>query len=452
MKSRLFWKILLAFWATFLFILQGVWMAYAMLWGDRSSYEWTVAQTIAPYQLAAAQLAIERGGPDKLAEVAQGWAHQGRDEPDWNRLAIAAADGPLPRDDPHAMRVRAVDPEARAWDISYTMPTEKWRDARDGGLAAWLYVPLEWAVPAACGGLLFSAALAWYLTRPIRLLRQGFQSLAGGRLDTRLRPQMGRRRDEIADMATDFDGMAERLQQLVGARDRLLHDVSHELRSPLARMSLAVALAEKDSGILTEPLRRIALEVGRLDRLVGELLSLSRHESGPGEPDAYFDMRSLAAAVVADAAFEARASGVEIALRADVAGQMLMRGSAELIRRALENVIRNAVQFSPKGGRIDVALRLDGAARRVELAVADQGPGVPPHDLERMCEPFVRLADGGQRQGYGLGLAIASRAVESHAGRLAIANRPAGGLLVTLSLPASDVAPELAERVSGENA
>lgn len=450
MRSRLFWKILLGFWITFLCILQGVWMAYAILWGDRASYEWSMAQEIAPYQISAAKLAIERGGPAKLEEVSREWG-----DPRWSQLSVSEATA-LPASSAGAeaetVRARAVAPDGKAWEITLAMPSEKWGDSWEERRESWLHLPFEWAVPAALGGLLFSALLAWYLARPIRLLRQGFQSLAGGRLETRLRPRMGSRRDEIADMATDFDGMAERLQQLVGARDRLLHDVSHELRSPLARVSLAVALAEKDPRAPKEPLHRIAVEVARLDKLVGELLSLSRRESRASELDAWLDMPSLVDAVVADARFEARAKNVEIAMRNGAGERMLVQGNAELIRRAIENVLRNAVKFSPDGGCIDVALSLDEPAQRMQLSVSDRGPGVPEPDLERMVEPFVRLEDNGRRQGYGLGLAIARRAIESHHGRLGIANRPEGGLVATLTLPLPAVAPDLVERVFEEDA
>lgn len=443
MRSRLFWKILLGFWLTILCMLQGVWMAYAVLWGERESYDWSVAQIVAPYQLTAARLAIEAGGIARLEEVSRGW-----DDHEWNRLSVAEAGAAeRPPDGSGVVSVEATDPDARVWRLSYTMPAEKWRDAhRDHGYS-WFYLPLEWAIPAGLGGLLFSAALAWYLTRPIELLRRGFRKLAGGQLNTRLQPGIGRRRDEIADLAQDFDRMAERLQQLVAARDQLLHDVSHELRSPLARLNLAVALAgRKDGGEgSAPPLARIEAEVARLDKLVGELLSLSRRESGAAELDSYFDMRELADAVVADARFEAGAKDIAIECQARGASPALVQGDAELIRRALENVVRNAVQHSTAGGRVDVRLDLDAAAHRVIVEVADRGPGVPDEDRERMAEPFVRLRAGEARAGYGLGLAIARRALHSHGGTLRFANRAGGGLCATLSLPLADVAPHLAD-------
>ncbi|ENO86981.1 integral membrane sensor signal transduction histidine kinase [Thauera linaloolentis 47Lol = DSM 12138] len=439
--SRLFWKILLGFWLTFLLMLQGVWMAYAVMWGERESYDWSVAQIVAPYQLSAARLAIEAGGLTRLEQVSQDWEGH-----EWNRLSVTEAGAAEPPPDGSGgVSIEATDPEARVWRLNYTMPAEKWRDSYRDHSYSWLYLPLEWAIPAGLGGLLFSAGLAWYLARPIELLRRGFRKLADGQFSTRLRPGVGRRRDEIADLARDFDRMAERLQQLIDARDRLLHDVSHELRSPLARLNLAAALAGREGGCAKDALRRIETEVARLDRLVGELLSLSRRESGTAEVDTYFDLRDLTDTVLADARFEAEARKIAIEFRDRDTHRALIQGDAELIRRALDNVVRNAVQHSAAGDRIEVGLRLDNATRSVTLEVADRGPGVPDSDLERMAEPFVRLSAAQSRQGYGLGLAIARRALHSHGGTLHFANRAGGGLLATLSLPLADVASHLAD-------
>jgi two-component system OmpR family sensor kinase len=162
------------------------------------------------------------------------------------------------------------------------------------------------------GALFFSGVLAFYLTRPVQRIRKGFASLAGGDLATRLRPQIGRRRDEIADLAKDFDTMAERLQQLVLMRDQLLHDVSHELRSPLARLNQAIALVRQDPANTDTSLRWIETEIRRLDELVGELLSLARAESGESSRDQYFDLPALIDTVVANANFEARAQSVTV--------------------------------------------------------------------------------------------------------------------------------------------
>ena len=492
MRSRLFWKILLGFWVTLLLILQGVWIAYSVFWVDRWTYEYGVARIVAPYQLSAARLAIESGGLPRLDVLKTHWLEQERarerdrardleraetgdhdqdeskaaakdgpkqeeneadkeaekEKENWLRLTVLPAGvAPLPADDSQTQRARAVDPEGRAWDISYVLPPRNRREAWSLSDFLPYYLSAEWMIPSVLCGLLFSAVLAWYLTRPIQGLRTGFRHLADGRLDTRLQARMGRRRDEIADLASDFDRMAERLQQLIQAREQLLHDVSHELRSPLARLNLAVALAGHGEGAAREPLQRIQAEVRRLDVLVGELLSLSRRESGESELDAYFEMHTLVEAVIDDVSFEAAARGVPITKRIEASPHTLIQGSAELIRRAVENVVRNAVQFSAEGDIVQVSLSVAEAGRCVTVQVTDQGPGVAEADLQRMLEPFVRLQGEAKRQGYGLGLAIASRAVHSHRGRLAVANRPGGGLIVTLDLPLADVAPDLVEGI-----
>jgi two-component system OmpR family sensor kinase len=186
-------------------------------------------------------------------------------------------------------------------------------------------------------GLLFSAALAWYLTRPLKTLSQAFANVAAGKLDTRVGPQMGKRRDEIADLGADFDRMAEQLKSLVSAQRQLLHDVSHELRSPLGRLQLAVGLARQQPERIATSLDRIELEASRLDSLVGEILTISRLEAnGEQHWDEYFDLYELVDSVVADARFEADNAGVALSLeQQDGSAEALMRGRAELMHSAL---------------------------------------------------------------------------------------------------------------------
>ena len=284
--------------------------------------------------------------------------------------------------------------------------------------------------------LVFSATLAAYMTRPIDRLRRGFHDLAHGALGTRLGPGMGRRRDEIADLARDFDSMAERLEQLVAGRDRLLHDVSHELRSPLARMSVAMGLARQNPERTAEALEQIEADGARLNAIVGDLLSLSRAEAGaPGE-EIYFDIAALLEVICADARFEAQPRGVGVELTvdralADPAQAPLVAGAPELIRRALENVIRNALRFSPAGGQVEVDARLHSG--RIVIEVRDHGPGAAPSLRASMFDPFVK--GGGESSGVGLGLAIARRALIAHGGKVEAVGPDDGGLLVRITLP-----------------
>lgn len=286
---------------------------------------------------------------------------------------------------------------------------------------------------ALAASLLFSLGLAWYLTRPVRHLQRATRALADGSLDTRVLPRMGRRRDEIADLGRDFDHMATRLQALVVAQQRLLHDVSHELRSPLARLGVAVALARQQPEKLETALARIERESARLDALVGELLTLSRINAGVDMgPEKDVDIFELIQQVVSDANFEA-SEGRKVILHADAIPHIF--GREELLRRALENVVRNALRFSPPNGEIQVTVRTQN--NEIVMRICDQGPGMDDLLLASVFEPFVRGAQSptGARAGYGLGLAIAKHAVETHKGTILAGNQDEGGLCVIIKLP-----------------
>jgi two-component system OmpR family sensor kinase len=290
--------------------------------------------------------------------------------------------------------------------------------------------------------LVSSALLAAYLTRPIRHLRRAFADAADGRLDARVAPLMGRRRDEIAGLGEDFDRMAERLQKLIVSQRRLLHDVSHELRSPLARLQAAVGLARQDPARTAAMLDRIERDTQRLDALVGELLTLARLEANAGDSARQeVALGELLQEVVEDARFEAQARGREVRLDAPDGPVPIARANPEWLQRALENVIRNAVRHTADGSAVEVSLRAGspgggrGTPPPIVIVVSDRGPGVPPEQLEAIFEPFHR--GGGATDGHGLGLAIARRALAAHRGTITAANRAGGGLQVTMTLPAT---------------
>lgn len=247
-----------------------------------------------------------------------------------------------------------------------------------------------------------------------------------------MRPLIQGRRDEIADLGDEFDRMAQQLQKLVAAQRRLLHDVSHELRSPLARLQAAIGLARQDPARLAASLDRIEREAARLDELVGEVLALARVEggtaAGAAEP---VDLADLVATIAADARFEAEASGRQVALES--AERVPVRGRAELLHRAVENVVRNAVKYTAEGSTVEI--RLAAHADRARLTVRDRGPGIPPGDVERIFEPFYRSAASPSPEGFGLGLAIAHAAIAAHGGAIRAENAAGGGLAVTMELP-----------------
>jgi two-component system OmpR family sensor kinase len=274
--------------------------------------------------------------------------------------------------------------------------------------------------------------LAWYLVRPIRSLRWAFDAAAAGRLETRVSPLMGRRRDEIADLGRDFDRMAQQLQALVNAQRRLLHDVSHELRSPLARLQAAIGLARQSPATLEASLERIEREATRLDSMVGEVLTLARLESGTAsQARERVDLAYIAASIAEDARFEAQSQNRDV--RFSASGDVPVIGSADLLHRAIENVVRNAVKFTREGTTVEV--RVQTSRTSAVLIVTDHGPGITPSELAKVFDPFYRGDAGQGTSGFGLGLAIAQRAVDAHGGAIRAANVVGGGLQVEIELP-----------------
>jgi len=292
-------------------------------------------------------------------------------------------------------------------------------------------------LPVATGGtiaLVLSALLAWSLSRPLRLLRLAFADAAAGQLESRVTPMLGRQRDEFAALARDFDRMAEQLQALLGSQQRLLHDVSHELRSPLARLQVAAALLQRSPENQALALQRIEREVHRLDALVAQVLTLARLESSAPLADVReVDVMALLACVVDDARFEALSHERDVRLTAPCES-LAMRANGELLLRAFENAVRNAVRHTAPGTAVEVTARLCAPAR-LRVEVADRGPGLPPEAMERVFEPFVRLQAVPEDNGAGLGLAITRRAVLAHGGCARAQARAGGGLCIVFELP-----------------
>ena len=282
--------------------------------------------------------------------------------------------------------------------------------------------------------LIFGAVLARHITNPIRLLSRAFHDAAEGHLETRISPAMGHRRDEVAALGKDFDRMASQLQLLIGAQQRLLHDVSHELRSPLARLQAAIGLARQNPQRKEAMLERIERETERLDTLVGELLTLARLESGAALSREKVDLIELLAAIADDAQFEAQANDRDVCFKAE--GHFIAEVGAELIYRAFENVIRNAVKFTTPGSTVEIGAEIGADGKTLAVRVADRGPEVPPEEIERIFGAFYRGSGAPQTPGFGLGLAIARRAIESHGGTITAASREGGGLEFRIRLPA----------------
>ena len=277
--------------------------------------------------------------------------------------------------------------------------------------------------------------LARSLTSPIRRLRQATRQFAAGDLSTRVSHQI-KGKNEIAGLANDFDEMAGKIETLVGTQKRLLRDISHELRSPLARLGVALELVRQDSSQESrqKALGRIELEAARMNEMIGQLLSLARLEAGDSElPRAEFDLCALLSDLVRDADYEARNRKIKVTFKGPET--TVVSGYEDLLARALENIIRNGIRYTGDGTQVNVELIRN--SDMLLIRVADQGPGVPDEALEKLFEPFYRIADARDRQsgGTGIGLAIAEQAVRLHAGSISASNRPEGGLLVQISLP-----------------
>jgi len=286
--------------------------------------------------------------------------------------------------------------------------------------------------------------LARYLAAPVDRLRLATRQLAAGDLNVRVLPALKGRQDDLGLLAADLDSMAERLRLLLEAKQQLLRDVSHELRSPLARLQLALSLASREPSGVERHLARIAREAERLEQLIARTLKLASLER-PGHTleQARVDVGELLQTIAADVAIEAAARGCQVQLAAD--GELAVSGDPELLRSAFENVIRNAVRFSPTRGAVVISARRRPADERpqgglIDVIVRDHGPGVPEKDLGLIFEPFYRVDAARGHEGTGgegLGLAIASRAVALHGGHIVARNAEGGGLAVSITLSAT---------------
>ncbi|MEZ5428016.1 MAG: ATP-binding protein [Pyrinomonadaceae bacterium] len=277
-------------------------------------------------------------------------------------------------------------------------------------------------------------ALALYLTSPISKLRLATQKFAEGDLQTRVGGKVGKRHDEISALAKDFDDMAERIEALVTAEKRLTQDISHELRSPLARLNVALELARAKANDSTKPLiERIETESNRLNEMLSRLLTLSKLETGSGSFEKHeVNLTKLSEQVAADADFEAQAHKKKVKiLQKD---EVRVFGNESLLRSAIENVLRNAVRYTRDASAVEVSLKKNG--KNAIVSVRDFGPGVPEDELQKLFKPFYRLQTARDRKtgGIGLGLAIAERAVNAHHGSIAARNLQ-DGLVVEIELP-----------------
>ena len=294
------------------------------------------------------------------------------------------------------------------------------------------FIPVAAAVVAS---LVFAALLAWYFSRPILSLRQAFNAASHGDLTPRFAHGARLGGDELNDLGRDFDHMTSQLRTLIERQTRLLHDVSHELRSPLARLQAAIGLAHQQPERMLSYMERIERESMRMDQLLGELLTLARLEAGAlrtsQDP---IDMAELIEQVLDDAQFEAKVRQRQIQQKGTA--EVTVIGQTALLARAIENILRNAIKHSPVDSVVQLELVPDLQAHTLVIRVIDQGAGVPSAELDAIFQAFYRGHNMPKDiEGHGLGLAIAQQVVLAHGGSIRARNQATGGLCVELVLP-----------------
>ena len=445
----LFLRIFLSFWLSMLLV-GAILVAVAMTSDPRAAELARLQRNLTSYG-AAAVAALEAGGEPALADFTARLEREKHIELFLFRNDIS----PLPdRHYPRGLRALAAfaastgEPQARpgrhGWWVAFPLeqdyvvaaeipprtPLQRFLDPHRMGLRL--------GIAFLVGGLV-CFFLARSLTAPIRRLRRATRQFAAGRLSTRVGGEV-RGKNEIAALALDFDRMAERIEDLVGSQQRLLRDISHELRSPLARLGVALELARQEANepVRRKALDRIALEAERMNGMIAQLLDLTRLESGAPAERSAVDLAELVRRVAEDARFEAQSRGRAVVLQPGP--PTVIRANPELLQRAVENVVRNGVHYTAPGTAVEVGLSRRTADGAVVVRVRDHGPGVPEEELAKIFRPFYRVAFARDRQsgGTGIGLAIAERAVRLHGGTLTAVNAEGGGLAVEIALPVAE--------------
>jgi two-component system OmpR family sensor kinase len=387
----------------------------------------------------------------------QGWLEGHRNAPGDRELFVVGPNGQdilgraLPESAAHRLALLGRDPLPGNFRPSRVAPQII---AGDGAIYTVLLMPRRPSIFGALSlpaisltiliiALVVSALTSWWLadhlTAPIRRIQAGARALASENLDVRVSAGLEGRKDELAVLARDFDAMADQLRANRTATTQLLRDISHELRSPLARMRVALGLARQPPADFPRQLDRLEREVERLDAMISQVLKLARlHGTDALLEREPFELDEVIEEVVRDANFEGAVKNCGVNLQGATNAAVL--GNRELLRSAIENVLRNAVHYSPQDKPVEVLVaRLSSG---LEILIRDHGPGVPPADLERIFEPFYRVAESRDRDsgGEGIGLAITSQVMKAHGGCAEAVNAPGSGFEVRLSLPETAIA------------
>ncbi len=447
----LYLKIFISFWVTMILINVGLFIAVALTRPTPTGRSWRDLAQVGPNAMKAAEV-FEQRGPAALAAALQdtektsgvsstffdqaGKELSGRAvQPGATELIEKAVQSNEIEFNFAGRNTLVARPVVSPRGLRYTYVAHIPRQPYQMSLQT---QGLRLLIVLLIGGI-FSFLLSRYLTKPILNLRATTNELAEGNLGARIASNLTKRRDEVGELGRDFNGMAERLESMVKAQQRLLGDISHELRSPLARLGVALGLARQRSGPeATASLDRIERESDNLNEMISQLLTLNRLESGTdGRKRTKVDLATLVREVAEDADFEARSLNRSVQIVAS--DPCSIDGVEELLRSAVENVVRNAVRFTPEGTAVEVALQRQNVAgdNFAVISVRDRGNGVPEESLEKIFRPFYRTEDARDRQsggGTGLGLAITERAVHMHGGTVVAKNAPGGGLSVEMKL------------------
>jgi two-component system, OmpR family, sensor histidine kinase CpxA len=467
----LFLKIFLSFWlATALFIVVAIMVTVAM----RPTRQITSVELSQSKFLSEAVDAYQAGGADKLRDYLRSLRDTqhvravlfnehgqlvGHIVPPWFTETAngqrSTADTFWGRINPHFQMLKAsmTASDAHRYTLVTELPPGQNALFGPGG------VPGLGILIAVLSSGLVCYILSRLLTSPILRLRKATQKLAGGDLSARAGGSSLRGKDEMSQLVRDFDLMAEQIEKLIGAQSRLLKDISHELRSPLARLTVALELARQRTGPEAQSiLDRISLESSRMNELIGSLTKIARLESGTGMRKVPVQLEEVLEEIARDAAFEAQARNCQA--QAEVLDELPVLGDPALLHSAIENVVRNATRYTPDGTTVKIhAEKVEkwGLAEAV-IRVSDSGPGVPQDALEKIFRPFYRIDDARVRAtgGVGLGLAITDQAVRLHGGSVRASNLPEGGLLVEIRLPlqptaAGEVRDQQTSVVASEN-
>ncbi|WP_129124563.1 ATP-binding protein [Geomonas oryzae] len=371
-----------------------------------------------PYLFAVDGTPISRGVPPQLAAAVRDQTSGKPERPEARDAVVVKVQGPSGKQYLAAAEAtRPIPP-----------PPHELNPLRPPPLF-WLQMAITFVVSG-----LVCYFLSWCIAAPLRRLRAATRRLADGDLSSRVTVIPRQAGYEINDLGRDFNLMATRMEKLVLAHKQLVRDASHELRSPLARLNVALGIARKESPpSAAKALDRIEFESDRLNLLITELLTLSKLDEGSELDRSDLDLAELVEEVARDAEFEACASDRHVQWNATRG--ITVHGNRDFLSRALENVVRNAVKYTAEGTAVEIVLERDEASAR--LRVRDNGPGVPEEQLADIFRPFYRVAEARDRKsgGTGIGLAIAEKTVTLHGGSIAARNLPQGGLEVEIRLP-----------------